>query len=87
MRAGDALKIELLRLVARATYDDEEIDLFEHEGWFYRPYTEDEIARHPDRERIWATIDALRAGTLQTVRDALIEDIGDLFREDREDAA
>jgi len=50
---------------------DVDLDQAQRPNWFYKPFTPEELAVHPDRERILATAEAIAEEMIEAaVRDA-----------------
>jgi hypothetical protein len=43
-------------------------------GWWHRPFTAAELAQHPDRERIYAMVEAAAAQLIRLAIDAVIDE-------------
>ncbi|MGH6895756.1 MAG: hypothetical protein ACREJ5_04315 [Geminicoccaceae bacterium] len=55
----DQLADLLAGVRAEALYGATDLESSARPAWFYRPFSSEELDRHPDRERILATIEAV----------------------------
>jgi hypothetical protein len=73
------LEATLLSIVRHGIFAEIDIEAAAVPGWYYRPFSRDEIEAHPDRERIMATIEAVVDDVLRSVKAQLADEISDLL--------